>query len=506
MRSTIHRRHFLKGAVAGGALGASALLHRRGEAAEGDPRFLIVLAASGGASIIDSVMAIRQSESNNAGALNTFPDQLVQGFEGSPFRAIDLSNDRLGAIPFPYTANQSNFVRKNKDDMMAVTLTGTSVNHGIAQKRSLTGNEAWRGRTLQEAVASTYGEGFAIPNVNMAIGTNYIDRGTDLSLPGFAYGEPVAQPALWPLALDGSRGLKAPRRDLIAMMRALRDEKLDAESRFQRIFKQSPRLKTWLEQRRLARRLEMEELIKTLMLFPNSDRYPLTQHGLEESPLARAVREKFPAFESDPLEAQAALAFLLLKNGVSVSVTIAPNFSAVLDQDANIDLLGLGEGDGRTDNLVRNPPIAFDFSHQSHRDTQALMWSRIYRIADGLIDLLKATEFRAGESMWNRSMIYIATEFGRTKTRSSFSEQFGTAHDLNNGVLVISPLVNGGKILGGVDPNTALTYGFDPEDPSGVPTPGRNMSEREIYSGLVHALGIATGGELPNMRAMRRRA
>jgi hypothetical protein len=50
-----------------------------------------------------------------------------------------------------------------------------------------------------------------------------------------------------------------------------------------------------------------------------------------------------------------------------------------------------------------------------------------------------------------------------------------------------------------------MTYGFDPE--TGRPDPGRNMVEKEVYSGIAHALGIDTAGSgLPDMRAMRRNA
>ncbi|MEO1336038.1 MAG: hypothetical protein AAFV29_10360, partial [Myxococcota bacterium] len=56
-----------------------------------DRRFLIVLTASGGASLIDAFLAIRASESSNAARLNTFPDDTVQDIPGSPLRAIDLS-------------------------------------------------------------------------------------------------------------------------------------------------------------------------------------------------------------------------------------------------------------------------------------------------------------------------------------------------------------------------------------------------------------------------------
>jgi len=163
-----------------------------------------------------------------------------------------------------------------------------------------------------------------------------------------------------------------------------------------------------------------------------------------------------------------------------------------------------GTGGGRVaGSTLLNPPIAFDFSHQGHRSVQALMWDRLFRVADGLITLLKQEEYGNGESLWDRTMIYVATDFGRTKSRPNNADEFATGHDLNNGSLVISPLANGNKILGGVDPNTALTYGFDPR--TGSPDVGRRMSERESFAGLLQALRVDTSGAgLPDMRAMRR--
>ena len=56
----------------------------------------------------------------------------------------------------------------------------------------------------------------------------------------------------------------------------------------------------------------------------------------------------------DPLEGQAALAFLLLKNRISTSVTLGPSFNVVLNGSS----------------LVQTP-LAFDYSHNAHRQTQA---------------------------------------------------------------------------------------------------------------------------------------
>ena len=199
--TSVNRRSFLKGMgalAAGGALAVSgprAVAAREGDA-EDRTCFLIVLTAAGGASIIDSLLAIRESESSNASTINCFPDNLVKNVPDSPFRAIDLSRRDVGAIPASFQSNQSTFLAKHHRDIMVVTQEGTSVNHFIGQRRSITGNEAWGGRTVQELVALEHGQGFALPNVHLASGTGFVARGTDASLPTSCYGEPITDPAL----------------------------------------------------------------------------------------------------------------------------------------------------------------------------------------------------------------------------------------------------------------------------------------------------------------------
>ena len=153
---------------------------------------------------------------------------------------------------------------------------------------------------------------------------------------------------------------------------------------------------------------------------------------------------------------------------------------------------------------LRNPPLAFDFSHQAHRPAQAIMWQRILGIADRLKALLSAEPLDEanGVSFWDRTLIYVATDFGREKRRPAGADQFGTSHHLNNGSVIISPLVRGNSVLGGVDPDTALTYGFDPR--TGAPDRGRTTTEAELYSGLLQALGVQTPAHLPDVPAMRR--
>ncbi len=510
----ITRRQLVQGLTAAGVTLAApsiALRGRRALGASPDPKFLIVLAASGGGSIIDSVMAIRRSETANADTINCFHDEEVQDIDGSPFRAVDISRSSVGPIPIGFTSNQSEFVRKNKEDLMVSTWTRTSVNHAVAQRRAVTGNEAWAGRTMQELVAYHYGEGFPLPNVHLATDNSVSERGNDATLPSFAFGETVADPALWPLALDGAKGLTRPvHRGLVQRARRLRNERLGPGSTFDTVFGKSARLEHWRQLRGAPQQaIEGNGLIDKLLLFPNSAKFPLAQYGLAASSDVERVLETFPDILSDPLDAQAALAFLLLKNRVSVTVTLGPSFDVALKEGSSLDLGSLVSGDTGGEIIphgsMLNTPIAFDFSHQAHRATQALMWNRIFRVAGGLIDLLKAEEYADGESFWDRTMIYIASDFGREKRRPAGAEEWGTSHDLNNAVIALSPMVNGNTILGGVDKDTGLTYGFHPQ--TGLPEVGRNMEEAEIFSGLVQALGIDTSGAgLPDVPAMRKGA
>lgn len=504
---SISRRQALKGIS---ALGAAALAGPGLAQAQTNgkpPRFCIVLFGGGGASIVDSLMAVRGSESSNASTLNTFPDQLVHNISDSPFRAVDQDRAEIGQIPAGVEARQRWFVEKHKQDLMVSTWTRTSVNHSVGQRRSVTGNEIWAGRTLQEIVALNYGQSHALPNVHLSVGNGYTERGADSSLPAWAFGETVADPRLWPLSLDGRKGIPTRATEkLLAKARRLRNETLDPRSRFSRIFGTSPRLNHW-QSLRGARQASIEsaDLIRKLMLAPDSNAFPLSRYGLEASPELARVREVFPDIDLDPLQAQAAMAFLLIKYGVSVTVTLGPSFDIVIRGEENIFDGGLGGGGGPLldPGVVINTPIAFDFSHQGHRSTQGLMWNRLYTVADGLISLLKAEEFEGGSSFWDHSMIYLASDFGRTKTRPAGANEFGTSHHLNNGIAVLSPLVRGNTVLGGVDPDTLLTYGYDPQ--TGEPDTGRNMTETEVFAGLLQAMDIDTSeAGLPDMRAMRR--
>ncbi|MBL8911883.1 MAG: hypothetical protein JNM17_14415 [Archangium sp.] len=459
---------------------------------DGKPKFLVVISAAGGASIVDSFLAVRQTEAGASAAnINCFPDAQVQSVAGSSFRAVRHSAGSLGQIPIPVNTDQLAFVNKHKNEMLVATSVGTSVNHVIAQKRSLNGNSAWRGRTLQEVVALQFGQGFPIPNVNMGTG-GYTERGTDDTLPAQCFGEIVANPSLWPLGLDGTKGvLGAPGKNVMDLARATRS-RIDGESVFGETFRDAAALRRWNEQRGAGQAaLEAKDLITNLNVLPDMPpSIPLNQYGLGTSPDGARVRGVYPGFFTDPIQGAASLAFLLFKYRVSVSVTLGPDFNVVV-----------GGANG-----IANPPLAFDFSHNDHRSAQAFMWQRILGTIDTLIDLLKSEPFEPNstETMWDRTMIYVATDFGRTRTRTPNATVFGTGHELNNGFLMISPMVRGNTILGGVDPTTALTYGFDAR--TGAAVPGKvSSNEPDIYSGVLTAMDCdLTGSGLPDASAFKK--
>ena len=502
-RPTVTRRQFVQGlATAMGGTAGSLLLTDSALAQQAsDPRFLIVIGASGGGSIVDGPLAVRASECATPDVLNTFPDSVVTGWEGSPFRAADFSGNSIGAIPAGFTVEPSALLGSLRDDLMVATWTRSSVNHAIGQRRSITGNEAWRGRTLQELVAWQYGMDAPIPNVHLLAGTGYSEVGTDASIPPYARGQLVANPAIWPLSLDGRKGSAHPiAPEVLAAIRKNRASAFEPATHFEQVFRHAPRLVEWHDLRGTPQeRIEGYDLVQKLMFLSHSDDFPLEDYGLGSSPAARQVQEVFSKLDIDPLEASAALAFLLLKYRVSVSVTLGPSFDFVFD-----DSIPYGEGDsGLPRNSVRNPPLAFDVSHQGHRSGQAVMWSRLYGVVDGLRRLLQTEDMGDGTSMWDHTLIYIASDFGREKHRPSGANDWGTGHHLNNGVAVFSPLVPGDTLRGGIDPDTLLTYGFDPQ--TGDPEPGRTMAEAEVFSGLLGALGIDTSGSgLPDVSAMRR--
>lgn len=454
------------------------------------PKFLVVIAAAGGASIVDGMLAVRESEAGaNAIRLNAFPDASVQSVPGSPFRAVRHSSAKIGSIPIPVNTDQLAFVKKYADDMLVATSVGTSVNHVIAQKRSITGNNAWKGRTLQECVALQFGQGMPVPNVNMAFG-GYTERGVDDSLPAAMYAETVTNPSLWPLGLDGTRGiLGAPGKDVVDLARKARDE-LHTQSVFGQTFSDAVSMQRWLAQSAASSTLEAQDLITKLNVLPDMPpQIPLTQYGLATSPDGARVRQVLPTFFDDPFAGQAALAFLLIKYRVSSAVTIGPDFN-----------VKLGGGTG-----LFNPPLAFDFSHNDHRSGQAFMWDRIMGTVDKLITLLKSEPFdtATGESLWDRTMIYVATDFGRTRNRPDSATTFGSGHDLNNGFVLLSPMVKGNTILGGVDPLTTLTYGFDAR--TGAPQVGKlTPNEPDIFSGVLTAMGADLAGSgLPDASAFK---
>lgn len=469
-----------------------------GLAGDAERKFLFVFGAMGGASINDSFMAVSQAEAGaKAATLNTFPDSLVTEMTEVDrlirLRAVDMETETIGPLDYPVKGNQSRFLAKYGKDIMVTTVAGTTVSHPVGQYRSLTGNDAWGGRTLQEAVAAQYGQGLLLPNVNMAT-LGFGENGKDPSLPDWALAHAVQDTRYFPFSLHGFKGLKVgPDKKLIHLARRVRNEKLDPNSYFMKTFGSNPLIKKWLAYRAQTPTIESLDLISRLTTLEDNEDTPFKSYGVDPNPRGDVYRKIFNNLEMDPLQRQALLAYLLVTEGLSCSVTVA------LDMNVSVDRK---EDEGR---LLTNTPTSFDYSHNAHRATQALLWNRLLETIDRLIVLLKGTEYKNGKSYWDHSLIYVATEFGRDKTREKGVSEFTSGHNTNNGVAIISPLVNGGRIFGGLDLSTLETYGCDLE--TGQPTPGRHNDMRDVYAGILHALEVDTQGSgLPAAKALRRKA
>jgi hypothetical protein len=439
-----------------------------------DRKLLFVLGAWGGASIIDGFMPVAEGEVGDlflAQTLNVFPDgQLVTPPQSKLRVPLPLQDYGIYAKP---SYSLESFVKAHGADVAVIAHEVSSVNHSVAQHRSLTGASVNRGRTLMEAAALRYGGGMVLPNCNMA-SDGYTRHGVDASVPAEARHELIAAPLLFATGTHGFRGVaSAP--DAAAFERAREVRRsLEERSIFGRTFADDARRQKFLYVRnKLAPEIERAGVFDKLLLVDTAK--VDAKYGVKTDPLAVKLRSLMPEIETDRAQAQLALGFLLAYHGISASVTMG------YSQDAYVQPSG----------AIVGSPIAFDFSHNSHRQAQGLMWGRTVGLLDTLITLLKTHDYMGDPAlgkMWDRSLVYVATEFGRDKKRPFLAGSWGTGHDLNNGSVLISPLLKGNAVYGGVDPRTCLTYGFDPN--TGAPTPDKVMGESDVYGIIAHALDL----------------
>jgi len=489
------RRRFLQ---LGAAAGAATLLPRRRSVRaqpRPDQKFLFVIGAAGGGSLIDSFLPVLDAECREAGgdadSLICYPEALVAQPPGSNLRCVrNLGNAGIVGDLFDFDYELSDFLAAHARDTALVTCEVTSVNHVIAQERSITGAGIDGGRTIQEAVAMAQGEGLLLPNVNMAAG-GFANPGQQAIEARFR-SEIAVDPQLFSLATHGSRGVRgAPSADVIDRARRARGA-LEEASPFGARYAASPLRQRLLDLQGALGDLEAEDLITKLTLLASGE----LGEGMAQSPDYEALLGVFPGLGDDQLQTQAALAFLLAKYGVSAAISFGPSFAP--------NILESGE--------IADTPIAFDFSHTDHLNAQNTMWARIMFAADGLIRLLKTVPHGEG-SLWDQSLIYVATDFGRSKTRPARSTGgFSSGHDLNNGAVVISPMVRGNRVYGGVDPSTLRTYGFDRD--SGEPLPltwagelppgDAVMREGDVYTLIAQAMDVDFSPGRKHMDALLR--
>lgn len=473
---SVSRRNVLRslGGLCATLAATSYPLRAAGPSSLGDPedrKLLFILCATGGASIVDSFLPVELGEVPNSASpqtLNAYPAELLVQPDGSNIRCVRPLPD-TDFLTAEYSIEA--FLREHYQELTVVCHDVTSVNHTVAQKRALTGAGINRGRTLAEAAAERHGVGLPLANCNMAVG-GYVEPGDDRSLMAHAKGEIIASPLRYALSTHGSRGIRsslAPAQ--VDRARRIR-ERLEVASPFGTTYRDARGRLEYLRMRsEVSSQLEKMDAITKLMLLDPSG---MAEFGLSRSPLQQDLNKVFPGVMHDQWQQQGALAFMLAYYGLSCANTMSLNFNPAFDGDA---LVGA--------------PLAFDFSHNFHRGAQNVMWGRVLRVADGLINLLKRFDYLGDPAlgkMWDRSLIYVATDFGRDKTRPPDEWNYGTGHHLNNGSVLLSPLLQGNRVFGGVDPSTLLTHGFNLR--TGESDPGTVLREPEVYSLVAQALDI----------------
>ncbi|MEM9454069.1 MAG: hypothetical protein AAGF11_07810 [Myxococcota bacterium] len=475
---SLTRRGFLRSTAAAATTlslpGGLEIVPRAHAGGAGDPpRFLFVVAASGGANIVDGFWPVAQSEVSSAALADTltvFPDAVIAQPAGSNLRCV-TNLGITGLFTTDYDLNT--FLTKYYQDMVVVPVENTSVNHAIAQKRAINGAGINRGRTLMEAMATVH-DGGLLPNCNLATG-GFIEPGDDESLPARARAELIADPLTFAVGTHGTRGLPgAPGEALVQRARAARAELEGASAHGQRYGHSALRQRLLDLQADTVPALEAADLITSLMIVPE-ELIDLAPFGLQPSPLLDELQAVFPRLLTDPLQMQAGLSFLLARYGVASAVTFGARFTPETSADG-----------------LEGTPLAFDFSHTDHVVAQNVMWGRMMNAVDGLITLLQGAPMGEG-TMWDHSLVYVATDFGRTRQRPAGQGSFGTGHHLNNGALLVSPLLDGNRVWGGIDPDTLLTYGFDLR--TGDPDPGILLREGHIYSLVCQAMGVSFDGQ-----------
>ncbi|MCX6129681.1 MAG: hypothetical protein NTX25_11545, partial [Proteobacteria bacterium] len=179
----------------GAAFGSNFL---QGQTAGADKKYIFNICAAGGANIIDSFLA----QTTGPAAFTN----LVKP-AGSVFSTVPpLQNSIQGAIALGNGYDQAIFVQKHGADMAVMTCEVSSVNHIIAAKRAMSGDNINGGRTIAEAVAMAFGKSCALPNLMLA-GGGYAANGDDITVPEFARAQAVADPLMFAFATHGFKGM-----------------------------------------------------------------------------------------------------------------------------------------------------------------------------------------------------------------------------------------------------------------------------------------------------------
>jgi hypothetical protein len=423
----------------------------------GEPQLLLIVVANGGASMIDCFLPIESTSSNTD--IYTYSNSLIENVTGSNFKCVkSLDTSSSLGLPDP-NFEMKTFLLNHSSDMALISQDTSSVNHHVAAQRVLNGDGFYRGTKITELNSNAHGANFSLANINLAGGGFGVAGGNE-GLIDYAKALRVATAPSVAFSTHRFKGIDYGISESNVKLARLIRNKLEQKAQGILLWKDHENLERWLRYRENVKGFEDSNIIDQLLFLErvgaDNSNIPVLQ-----TPFLNKLKAAFPNLLTDPYESQAAIAFLLFRNGLSNSVTIDMN-------------LGLG----------------FDQSHQFHTEAQNYMWRRTLKTLDALLTLFK-TEYYMGDpkkgTIWNRLVTYVPTEFGRDKNKKQ-----GSGHNLNNAHLLLSPKIKGNRLYGSLNETTGHISGFDLR--TGKPDPSKKISEKHMYSIIASALEIPFPG------------
>ena len=402
----------------------------------GGRRRCVLVGAPGGASFLDSFMAIRDTGHSRYSRINAWhPSLMSLPVSRYPFTSVECWAVAGGHTTYNLSA-QTSLVTRFGREMVVATQQARSLEHVEAQQQVLRGSVT--GPSFMDEVGRTSSTPFGHIHLLEKKG-------------GFQLASDDTSSAGLNLLLTPSE-IAALKDDpeISALGRALYDPRLSMRHRGEA----------------LARAGDLERIAKAFLLF-----WEEVPSGADpaEAAFAELGNRLLPDWANHPLMQQALVASMMIRYDLASALTLSPVVWGVERPHVGPEIRS-----------------AFDGSHRAHRATQAVLWSEISSVLLGLRVLLETCTTARG-SLAAETLLLVASEFGRSDVRPRGAAEWSSYHAADSAVLAIAPFLRGGRLLGD-HPRRQARMGWDPA--TGSALPGVVNTTTHVADSVLGALGM----------------